>query len=434
MKASDSVEKFKPTLRMYANFAARTIKKVCSEIGPRETGSEAELKAQNYMAEQVGDAADEVKQDEFRLSPRAFLGWLRIAGIILIVLTAIQIANIFTPDVLYAPYIAYVAIAVIAVMIIGEFLFYRQPVDPFFPKATSHNTYCIRKATGETKRRIVICGHSDSSIEWRFTWLGGNKLLYGAFAYPIIGFAYTIFVTIITTATQKPLPVLYWIGLAFIPGYVMLSIFMNYKITVDGANDNLTGCMAGAAVLKFLGDNNIHFENTEVVAMFSGGEEAGLRGAKAMVKQHPEYKDGKVETVVLAFDTLKDYDDMAIYDKDMSGITKHDRRACALLKAAGDLSDVDLPYAVLFCGASDAAAVTQGGIPAACFAAMNPGPPRYYHTRGDVADIMELKTIEKGIEIALNSVFLFDEQGLKLDYDGDGKNDEPEFESVGFGL
>lgn len=431
MKANESVEKFKPTLRMYANFAARTIKKICAEIGPRETGSEAELKAQDYMARQVGDAADEVKRDEFKLAPRAFLGWLRLAGIFLTIATIAGIVNIFTPDVLFAPYVAIVAIVLTAIMIFGEFLFYRQTIDAFFPKAISHNTYCVRKASGETKRRIVICGHSDSSIEWRFTHLGGRVMLYTAFIYPVVGLAYTIFASVFTMVKGDVQPIVYWIAIAFIPGYVGLMIFMNYKITVDGANDNLTGCMMGAAVLKFLGDNGIRFENTEVVAMFSGGEEAGLRGAKAAVKLHPEFKDPDVETVIYAFDTLKDYDDMAIYNKDMSGLTPHDKRACALLKEAGKLADMDLPYAVLFCGASDAAAISQAGIPSACFAAMNPGPPRYYHTRDDKADIMELKTIEKGIEIALHGVFLFDEKGLREKYD-DGN--EPVRETVGFGL
>ena len=431
MKANESVEKFKPTLRMYANFAARTIKKICTEIGPRETGSEAELKAQDYMARQVGDSADEVKRDEFKLSPRAFLGWLRIAGILMIIAAAAGVANVFMPDVFFAPYVAVFSIVLTLIMLVGEFLFYRETIDAFFPKAISHNTYCIRKASGETKRRIVICGHSDSSIEWRFTHLGGRGLLYVAFAYPIIGLLYTIFATVFTAVKGDVQPVLCWIGLAFVPGYAGLMLFMNYKVKVDGANDNLTGCMAGAAVLKFLGDNGIRFENTEVIAMFSGGEEAGLRGAKAMAKQHPEFKDPNVETVVLAFDTLKDYDYMAIYNKDMSGITSHDKRACALLAEAGKFSEVDLPYAVLFCGASDAAAVTQAGIPAACFAAMYPGPPRYYHTRGDKADILELKTIEKGIEIALNSVFIFDEKGLREKYDDDI---EPVRETVGFGL
>ena len=67
MKASESIPNFKSGLRMYANFAARTIKKVCQEIGPREAGTQAELDAQNFMAAQVGDAADEVKQETFKI-------------------------------------------------------------------------------------------------------------------------------------------------------------------------------------------------------------------------------------------------------------------------------------------------------------------------------------------------------------------------------
>ena len=419
MKSYDSVPNFKSELRMYANFAARTVKKVCSDIGPRETGSEAEHKAQNFMAEKVGDAADEVRQEEFQISPRAFLGWLRIAGIMLIVNTLLGIVNIFAgSDILYSPVASIVFIVLVLVMLIGEFLFYKPVLDPIFPKATSHNTYCIRHASGEVKRRIIIGGHSDSSIEWRFTHLGGKYLMYSAFVYPSLGLAYTLFITIFQLVNGELNPTLIYIGCAFIPGYIMLAIFMNYKIIVDGANDNLTGCMTGAAVVKFMGDKNIRFENTEVLAMFSGGEEAGLRGAKDCIKKHPEYKDGgEVETVFLAFDTIKDYDDMAIYYRDMSGITKHDARACALLKQAGKNIGLDLPYANLFAGASDAAAMTQGGANAVCFAAMNPGPPKYYHTRDDKAEIMELKTIEKGVELALEATYLFDEQGLKENYD-----------------
>ena len=46
MKASESIPNYRSGLRMYANFAARTIKKVCKEIGPREAGTQAELDAQ----------------------------------------------------------------------------------------------------------------------------------------------------------------------------------------------------------------------------------------------------------------------------------------------------------------------------------------------------------------------------------------------------
>ena len=418
MKASESIQNYRSGLRMYANFAARTIKKVCQEIGPREAGTQAELDAQNFMAKQVGDAADEVKQESFTISHRAFLMWLRISGILLLIAVASGVANVFLPAVIFAPYVALVCCLLTAIMIFGEFLFYKPVIDPFFKKLTSHNTYCIRKASGETKRRIIFAGHADSSIEWRPTHIGGAPLMYVAYIYPAVGLGYTLITTIYMIATNHVNPVLLLIGLAFVPGYIGLTIFMNYKICVDGANDNLTGCMTGAAVLKFLGDNNIRFENTEVIAMFSGSEEEGLRGAKAAAKLHPEFKkDSDVETVFIAVDTMTDYDDMFVYNRDMSGITKHSDEACALLKQAGKNAGVDIRYSVVFAGASDAAAMTQGGIHATTLAAMNPGPPKYYHTRDDKADILNLKTIEKGVEIALEATFLFDEQGLKKNYE-----------------
>ncbi len=418
MKASESIPNFRSGLRMYANFAARTIKKVCQEIGPREAGTQAELDAQNLMASLVGDAADEVKQEEFTISHRAFLYWLRLGGILLLIALVTGIVNVFVPTVFFAPYVALVCCILTAIMIFGEFLFYKPVIDPFFKKLTSHNTYCVRKASGETKRRIIFAGHADSSIEWRPTHIGGAPLMYVAYIYPAVGLGYTLISTIYMLVTGEINPTLILINCAFIPGYVGLCFFMNYKVCVDGANDNLTGCMTGAAVLKFLGDNNIRFENTEVIAMFSGAEEEGLRGAKAAIKMHPEFKkDSDIETVFVAVDTMKDFEDMFVYNRDMSGITKHSEEACALVKKAGQNAGVDIKYSVVFAGASDAAAMTQGGAHATTLAAMNPGPPKYYHTRDDKADILNLKTIEKGVEIALETTFLFDEKGLMKNYD-----------------
>lgn len=418
MKAQDSVKNFYPTLRMYTNFAVRTIRKVCAEIGPREAGTEAELKGQNYMAAQVGDAADEVKQDEFRLAPRAFLSWPRVSGVCLLICLACGIVNIFLAnEVNYAAWVWTGIPVFMLAMIMTEFLFYSKFLDPFCRKATSHNTYCIRKAAGETKRRIIIGGHSDSSIEWLPTHLGGKVFLYTAIVYPIIGWIYTFVIGVYMLVKGNIAPLLIWLDCAFLPGYVFLLFFMNYKVCVDGANDNLSGCMTAGAILKFMGDNDLRFENTEVIAMFSGGEEAGLRGAKAAAKLHPEFKDPNVETVFIAYDTIKDYDDMAIYMRDMSGVVGHDKRAAALVHKAGEEAGLDIEKVTMFAGASDAAAMSQAGIPAVLFAAMNPGPPKYYHTRDDKADILEPKTIEKCLEMAVNMVYLFDEQGLKAKYE-----------------
>ena len=47
-------------------------------------------------------------------------------------------------------------------------------------------------------------------------------------------------------------------------------------------------------------------------------------------------------------------------------------------------------------------------------AAMDPAPARYYHTRLDTHENLDLKTIEAGVDICLETVFLFDEKGLNV--------------------
>jgi Zn-dependent M28 family amino/carboxypeptidase len=143
-------------------------------------------------------------------------------------------------------------------------------------------------------------------------------------------------------------------------------------------------------------------------------EEAGLRGAKEYVKKHCGEDD--VETVFVGTDTLRDFDDMGVYNKDMTGTVKLDKQAAAMVKHASDIAGYNLPYSSVFFGSSDAAAIQQGGMKAVALAAMDPTPARYYHTRGDTADNLDPKTIEAGINILLETAFLYDSEGLKDEY------------------
>jgi Zn-dependent M28 family amino/carboxypeptidase len=173
--------------------------------------------------------------------------------------------------------------------------------------------------------------------------------------------------------------------------------------------------MASVAIMKYLEDNNIRFENTEVVALAAGSEESGLRGSKAYTKRHLDDLKA-VPTAFIGLETFRDYESMAIYARDMTGTVKMDPRVCSLVKKGGELAGVDLPYSSVYVGASDGAAVQKLGIPAVTLASMDPGPPRYYHTRGDTADNMNMKTIEKCLDIALQTLFVYEEQGLKENY------------------
>ena len=155
--------------------------------------------------------------------------------------------------------------------------------------------------------------------------------------------------------------------------------------------------------------NNIEFEHTEVMAVSMGSEESGLRGAKAFVKAN---KFDDVETVFVATDTVRDMEFMGVYHKDMTGTVSLDKTAVALMLQASYDAGLDLPKLSIDLGATDAAAMMQGGVPSVAFCAMDHAPARYYHTRLDTAENLNVQTIEKGIEVLLRTAFLFDERGL----------------------
>lgn len=410
MKANDSVKNYAASVRMYTNYTVREIKKICKTIGPRIAGSDKEYEAQKHIAEEMKTCCDSVEIEEFKLSPEAFMSWVRIDGILVLLAILFTFLNLAV--------VSFVLTAVALVCLFCEFLMYWEFYDKLFPKATSHNVIGVRKASGEAKQRIIFSGHVDSSHEWTYTHLGGKILLYAVGGYGVISMLY-VFVSSIFIGfgivDGNVADVLKYIQLACIPGAIAVLFFVNFRRTVEGANDNLTGAIGSVAIMKYLQDNDIRFENTEVVAMSAGAEESGLRGSSNYTKRHLDELN-KIPTIFVGLETFRDYDSMAICARDMTGTIKMDSRVCSLVKKGGEMAGVDLPYISVFIGASDAAAVQRLGIPAVTLSAMNPGPPRYYHTRGDTSDNMDMKTVEKCLDIALQTLFLYDEEGLKDSY------------------
>ena len=102
-----------------------------------------------------------------------------------------------------------------------------------------------------------------------------------------------------------------------------------------------------------------------------------------------------------------------MYNRDMTGTVPLDKAAVAMMLQAAYDAGLKLPKMTVDLGATDAAAMTQGGVRSVAFAAMDHSPARYYHTRRDTADNLEISTIEKGIEVLIRTALLFDERGLE---------------------
>ncbi len=423
MKAYESHAHYPSKVRECSNFAIREIKKVCKEVGPRPAGYENEKKGQDYVEKLMTPIADEVKRESFTLSPKAFMSWVTLDGALALVAAVLGIlcfAFNMPPVVETVLRIVSVALVLLAVFfLLGEFFLYKQVLDPFFKKEESSNVICTRKASGETKRRIIIGGHMDTAYEWRYTYLGGAKMVTTIVVTAVLSLLITLGLSIAGFFVDNRTVEFVLIGVQALamPALIAVMFFVNWKLPVDGAADDLTGVFTSMATLLYLRNNDIRFENTEVVAMSVGAEEEGLRGSKAFAKAHSEeYKNDGVETIFIALDTLRDYDFMGIVTKDMTATVGLDKQACALMKKAAENANVPVNFTTTPLGSTDAAAMQQGGIKSVAFTSMDPAPARYYHTRDDNVSVLEMKTLEDSLKVVLETVFLFDEQGLKDNY------------------
>lgn len=396
------------------DYSLDAIKYICEEIGPRESGMPNERKAQEWLKSQLLDNqwADEAEIEDFTVSRHGLVGFTKIVSVLLVIAAAMQFIALLVAEAALACHIVTVVLAAISLLItIMEFLLYKPFIDPLLPKTTSGNVYAKYKSSGETRRRIVFSGHCDSAYEWTLMKIKPAFMIV-TIVFCVVGVLASVALCILNIVRGE---MSWWSLLVtslFIPFYILLFFFCNFKVVVPGANDNLTGVLASVAVLKCLKESGIRFEHTEVDLVLTGSEEAGLRGAFAWAKKHrDEILSSDVETVFIGLETLRDWDYLNIYNRDLTGTIAHDAGAVKLLDKASAACGRPLKHFSVFFGASDAAAITKSGLRATCLAGMDPTPADYYHNVKDTADNMDRKTFALGVDIAIEAAEIFDREG-----------------------
>lgn len=391
------------------------IEYVCKNFKDRSPGSKSERSAQAYFAKELSNWADDVKVERFKLSPKAFMGFIPVCAIFMI-----SVAILFYLQRWYTTPVISVITVVLGLlslsMFIFEFLLYREFVDFLFPKHVSKNVYAVRKPSGEVKRRIVFGGHADAAWEWTYSLYGQIKTLAPVLLGSILGMIFSLIVNIAYLFSGRPEITGKWhvfaiIQLILIFFYIALLFFINWKVIVDGANDNLSACFASMAIIKEMAENDFRFEHTEVGVIITGSEEAGLRGALAFGKRHAEELNA-VETIMIPLETLRETDQLAVYNLDQTGTVRNDPLVAELLIDAGKRIGIDLPKAPIYPGSTDAAAFTRTGLMACGLGGVNHDPQKYYHTRYDTYDNISLDCIDKTIDICFEAAIIFDKTGL----------------------
>lgn len=395
-----------------AQYMIKEITHICKTFEKRAPGSKGEHQACEYMAKVLKNdcGCDTATVEPFKENPGSFYGWIFFT--ITFVLAAVVLF-------FFAPIISVILIVAGLAIVLAQFGVYKKLLDPLFKEKTGHNVTAIKKCTGETKRRIVFNGHPDAAWEWPVNYALGGVGFEGHAILCGVGAVYYIVVSIIymikngigfgVADTSDPVVKAGLCGLIFVPFLIGLYFMVNYRRVVDGANDNLSGCYMGIAVLKALKDEGIELENTELAVVLTGSEEAGLRGAKAWCEQHKgEFDD--VPTFIFSYDTINDPKYLMTNYRDLNGTVKADKDVSDLFMEAAQAVNVPCKkgWVPPLGGATDSAAFAQAGFRATGVTGLNHKLESYYHTRKDTYTNMNAQGLANCFAATVKALEMFD--------------------------
>jgi len=401
-------------------------RRVCETFRKRLPGSQSERDAQAFFKQELEGYADEVIMEDFTLHPHAFMGFMPIGAVF--ILAAIALYFFGGASVALAA-LGTALTALVTLMFLFEFLFYQPMIDFLFPKRVSRNVYAVRKPAGEVKRRIIFGGHTDAAWEWTYSWLGEKTglaiAIFGAVYGMVAALAASVcnLVYLIAARAAQADPAGKWEGgwlvwsillLLAVPFAFAIMKFINYKVVVDGANDNISANYIAMSVLKEMAESGLRFGNTEVGCLLTGSEEAGLRGARAFAKAHmEELADPNVETIYISLDTMREIEELRVCQFGCTGTVKNDLAVGDLLRDAGRACGVELPGTELYPGALDSEAWSQLGLRATGLSGVSHEARRYYHTRLDTPDNMDPDCLALSLNICKEAARIFDKDGMQ---------------------
>lgn len=395
-----------------AEYMVSEITHICKDFEKRDPGSKGEQQACEYMADVLKNecGCERADVESFKENPGSFFGWIYFT--ITFVLAAVAISFFY-------PLVSIILIVVGLLIVFMQFGLYKKFIDRCFPEKTGHNVTAVKSCKGEVKRRIFFNGHPDAAWEWPVNYKLGGVGFEGHAVICGIGAVYYLVISIMLVAkngleyvsfdADETLGLLRLIGLVFVPFLIGLYWMWNENRIVDGANDNLSGCYMGIAILKALKEEGIEFENTEVGVILTGSEEAGLRGAKAWCAAHKgEFDD--VPTFIFSYDTIHDPKYLMTNYRDLNGTVKADKDVSDLFMEAAKELDISCKkgWVPPLGGATDSAAFAQAGFRATGVTGLNHNLEDYYHTRRDTYDNMNEQGLADCFAISVKALEMFD--------------------------
>ena len=414
-----------------SKYMSNFVRRIIDEIGPRMPCSLQEAEAAEIIKNELDKSCGEVSVEEFTCHPKAFLGWIKLDMIMILISISLYFLNQIFTDYFWLLILATISFLFVLLPFLimwEEFFNYNEFIDPLFRKKTSRNIIGKFMPEGELKKIIIFSSHMDSVIEFKLLKLLGWKFIPIAFGgifimlmWLLLSFLNLTFILIgFINLKAVFLNVMIWTLIIGSPCIIGLYFFVplgDKGNVVPGAVDNLSSCSVVQGIGRYLKNHrDIIPNNTEIRLISFGCEEAGLRGAYRYVASHLEELK-KYDASIVNMDGLETPDGFHIIEYEPTTRTRHSEEIIQKLLITAKLVDVKakrLGAGKLektigrLSGGSDAAAFSKAGIKAGFLNSADwKTRSRYYHQSTDTFDKIKKGTLENAMKICLT--FLINE-------------------------
>jgi hypothetical protein len=375
------------------------IQDIIERFGPRAAGSDAEKKAQEYIATLMQTITTNVVTEPFKAELTAKFGKFRYYCIGYIL--SLLLFFIFFPA-------ALIVSLVNATVLVCDMMRNEGIADFLFQKQTSWNVTATLEPQQEVKSTLIFSGHIDSTNEctwwYRLKKYGGHVTIFAGLLIVLLPLFYIglfILRTLFLDEFLDVVRIIYWSYFFFVLFSPVTLIFFSFHgdMVVDGACDNLSGVILCRNIVSFFADplnsGLSILKNTRLRFISFGAEERGLRGSKAFIAAHEEHL--KAENAhLINIDSIRLPDEITILSGELMSFVAFDKPLIARVERAFQNANINFKKRWLPMGGTDAIPFQQRGIPALTIIGMNTKSlDPTYHTR--------LDTIENVDQMALDN-------------------------------
>ena len=403
----------------HAQLALDLTSEILKENGPRLTGTKSCKQAGEHIKLYLDKYCDKTFSEKFQCSRDAFLYHIRYFSI------SYVLAFIFLCLGEHWNYAAGIITTLGCLIVLFEFVFYFEFIDPLFKKTLGYNISGIIEPENKTNQQVIISGHYDSPYVFSFLnkhqrfykyRIALNSILYLLITGASLWFSYLQYFNINEAHLHLDLIIILGIGAFFIGQYFF---FISWEVS-PGAGDNLiSSCMAVklSEIFSTNSSDGSTLKHTRLVFLCPDAEESGLRGAREYVKQH-RISLKSFPTFNINMDSIYRLQDLKFLKSELNGSVSLDvdllNKCNEIAQTLGyNIPSMKMPFGG---GSTDAAEFAKAGIPALSIIGLDTtfsSGAVPYHTSFDTVDKIEPEAVLACMQIVEQFILKIDKPTLE---------------------